>query len=471
MNQLFANPVAAMMQGHAAAQGVNDIRRNNALNRLYQEQGAGIASGDPQALNALAQLDPMAALDVRRVNAQERRADRGLQIDEERLGMAKQQARLAAEQLVQAGRAAEVQAEAEETRRIVEDMGTALGRGDMQTFEALKMALGDDFAAMSPDTFPAFAAMAGASVSGMYDAMDAAQGPSGGDRYKTVGGQLVDLYADGGPAPVAGVDGRGAGTTVYDPATGNPLVSIGGVPSGQNPQTTNTPRDGGKLSQKLSENDAATLMAMSDAATSAAEIASLATQLETVAPNVGYTGFGGGLVGAVDDVIGVLPGDSGARGAFKSLAMEAQLSFTEKTKGAITDREMGMFREAVPNLGQKPAANKAIAQVMRAGAKRVQDRNAFFETWARKHGTLEGAQEVWGEFMQDNPVIVDDGAGGVKAAPGGDWKGYVNRMPAAAYTPQIIMGLSKEELAQVPVERMTEAQLDALEIRMQQVEK
>lgn len=205
MNQLFANPVAAMMQGQMAAQGVNDIRRNNALNRLYQEQGPAIAAGDPQGINALAQLDPMAAADLRMAGAREKRADRGLQIDEERLGMAKQQARLAAEQMMQAGRAAEVQAEAEQTRRIVEDMGTALGRGDLQTFEALKGTLGDDFAGMSPETFPAFAAVAGASVSGMYDAMDAATPKPD---YVTINDQIVDRNAPGGPAavPVSGLE-------------------------------------------------------------------------------------------------------------------------------------------------------------------------------------------------------------------------------------------------------------------------
>jgi hypothetical protein len=38
--------------------------RTNALAQLYQTQGPGIAAGEPGALNALAQFDPMAAMDV-----------------------------------------------------------------------------------------------------------------------------------------------------------------------------------------------------------------------------------------------------------------------------------------------------------------------------------------------------------------------------------------------------------------------
>lgn len=95
---VIANPGASFQQGAlnalAGGQQMQQVRqqreemaRANALADLYRTQGQGIASGDAQALNALAQLDPMAALDVRRNMAAEQRANRGLEMQETRLGL------------------------------------------------------------------------------------------------------------------------------------------------------------------------------------------------------------------------------------------------------------------------------------------------------------------------------------------------------------------------------------------------
>ncbi|WP_217354813.1 phage tail tip lysozyme [Ruegeria atlantica] len=287
-------------------------------------------------------------------------------------------------------------------------------------------------------------------------------------RFKVVGNQLYDLAAEGGPA-VVGTSQRTPGFSVTTP-DGTTVTHgwQGNTPPGQNGNTTATPRNPGQLGKELSKKDAAALEEINNAARTATDIESLATQLETIASQVGYTGPGGELYGRVDDIVGFLPGDSGARGAFKSLAMEAQLTFTEKTKGAITDREMGMFRAAVPNLGQTQEGNMAIAQVMKAGAARAQTRAAFFENWARKHGSLEGAQEVWSEYMRDNPLIAEEG-NGIKANPEGDWQSYLNRQPAMSYTPESILQMDLNQLSMVPVEKMTGPQLDALERRFQEL--
>jgi len=66
------------------------IRQRNALADLYRTQGAGIASGDPAAMNALAQIDPMAAFDMQRQRAGDARADAQLQMERDRLGMARE---------------------------------------------------------------------------------------------------------------------------------------------------------------------------------------------------------------------------------------------------------------------------------------------------------------------------------------------------------------------------------------------
>ena len=63
-NQVDA--AGSMARGNALAQQVNDMRQQRQLADLYRTQGAGIASGDQNALNALAGIDPMAAMSARR---------------------------------------------------------------------------------------------------------------------------------------------------------------------------------------------------------------------------------------------------------------------------------------------------------------------------------------------------------------------------------------------------------------------
>ncbi|MEK0162728.1 hypothetical protein VWX35_08985 [Phaeobacter sp. A36a-5a] len=66
--------VNALSQSSMAAQQTNQVRGQNALRNLFQTQGADIAAGQPQALNALAQLDPMQAVQMQsaRQNMQSR---------------------------------------------------------------------------------------------------------------------------------------------------------------------------------------------------------------------------------------------------------------------------------------------------------------------------------------------------------------------------------------------------------------
>ena len=53
-------------QGMKAGAGMAGMQRQAEIQNMYKTHGAGIAAGDQNALNALAQFDPMAALDVSR---------------------------------------------------------------------------------------------------------------------------------------------------------------------------------------------------------------------------------------------------------------------------------------------------------------------------------------------------------------------------------------------------------------------
>lgn len=218
--------------------------------------------------------------------------------------------------------------------------------------------------------------------------------------------------------------GKGFSVTTPDGTT----IEYGGsagTAMGQNPAATATPRDPARLARNLSDADTAEITRNRELAAAAGDLESIAGQMEVLAPRLGYTGPFGNVYGAVDDMVGVLPGESGPRGAFRSLATEAQLTFTAKTKGAITDREMASFSAAVPGLTQTKEGNAAIAQVLRAGAQRVQARAQFMEEYAAKKGSLEGAQAAWQNFMNANPIITEGEAGNIVVRGDGDWRPYL----------------------------------------------
>jgi hypothetical protein len=172
----------SMAQGLETGRLANTVRRENALAQLYQEQGPGIMAGDPNALNALAGIDPMAGLGVQGAR---------LGMDERRLGMdaTRQNMRISEEKLRMAyaeteARAAQAAAQMSAEQRAAE--AAKLERG----LSALA-------GAQSPEQWDAFAAanqpelvgqfenreMLFAQALGLKAALErqAQQGPQGGE--------------------------------------------------------------------------------------------------------------------------------------------------------------------------------------------------------------------------------------------------------------------------------------------------
>lgn len=84
--------VARYSQGLATGQQQNQIETQNALAGLYKTQGAGILAGDQGALNALAGIDPNAAMGMQ--SAQLGMQSTRLGMDAQRQGMAATQQRM-----------------------------------------------------------------------------------------------------------------------------------------------------------------------------------------------------------------------------------------------------------------------------------------------------------------------------------------------------------------------------------------
>ncbi len=443
----------SMAQGINNANAFNTVNRQNALADLYQSQGAGILAGDQNALNALAGHDPAAALGIQQTQ-------QGMQFAEN------QDARLTrAEQRQVAQQAAGLSAAelTQQTQAWEDAIAMGMAANSPQEWDAI---VGQSMPELVGQ-FENRPALVNKAI-GIVEVMKLAASAEPTDEY----GRYAAEEQAAGRQPLTRIEfahaKRGAGTVVYGP-DGTPIVSIGGqggvVPTGQNTDTTATPRDADTLMSKLSEADAAAIRKGREAAVTAETLGGIAEQLEVLAPKVGYTGPGGGIYGAVDDLVGFLPGDEGARGAFRSLSTEAQLTFTEKTKGAISEKEMALFAAAVPSLRGRPEANMLVAQILRAGAARVQTRSNFMEAWAGKRGSLQGANEAWQAYRDSTAILVEDANGNLSVQQEGDWRAYIGRQASVDLTPEVIGGMAIEELksleGQIPT--MTIQQLDAYE--------
>lgn len=418
----------SFIAGQEARRQADAAAEINRMQQFLAQNGQAIFAGDQNALGALAGMGAQGletAMGLR--NSQEERAARLAAQEREAVlrGREDQAWKWKVEEYAASKTAAERAAEAQEIE------------------EGTKMAL----MAETPEQFDQIVTQAGMpEYAGMFDQREMLAA-----RFMTVADILKQGQSDA-PESYQALEMRARsgglqpGTPEYEAfmlsggkAESGMAVSIGpdgqlefrqgpgvtGTAVGQNPAVTNTPRDPNKLARNLSDADAAQITANRELAQSAGDLESIANQMEVLTPKLGYTGPGGGIYGAVDDALGVLPGDSGARGAFRSLATEAQLTFTAKTKGAITDREMASFAQAVPSLSQTPEGNKAISQVLRAGAQRVQARAQFLEEYAAANGSLQGAQAAWQKFMQDNPIISQGEAGNLVVRGDGDWRAYI----------------------------------------------
>ncbi len=470
--------VNSLAQGTRAAAMTNQVRQQNALADLYRTQGAGIAAGDQNALSALAAQDPMAARAVQEQIASGNRADAQLSLNQRASNRSDAQLRLnmqASERLTAAEAravedhkakvgAAQAATEAAQAEQVLFGAAQLIQQGDLPG--ANKMLMDVDLIPV-PLTDPSqFAIVAGKSKA-VIDALKTANERN----TVNVGGILYEIPAKGPPIALTEKQETLGQQIEVISADGTSLrVGERGLAPGQDPTTTATPRDGGKLSEALSKADAAYLDSERTKARSAEELEGVAERLETLGPRIGYTGPGGKAYGALDDAVRVLPGDEGARAAFRSDAVLAQLTFTEKTKGAITDLEMALFAAASPNLGNTPEGNKMIAQILRAGAVRVQTRAKFMEAYAGKRGSLEGAEGAWDAYMADNPILVE-GSSGLTVMREGDWRSAVNDKQAIDYTPQAIMGVSSiSELEGIFDSLNTSAQIDAAMKRLDELE-
>ena len=222
----------AMSAGNALAAQTNALRRDNQLADLYQSQGAGLVAGDQGAVNALAAIDPNAALGIKD-------ATRGMAWAEEDRIAAKAEGKRLAEEAMKAN-AASLTAEqiAAEKKAISEGLSGAAffyQKGDEAGYNNFLAQQGMDPSQFGFADFPAHAAM----FEGALEAMNGFAPPAGPEwrpatpeEAATYGAAAGQFNTKTGEFKKSG-DGNGVTQTITNPDGTTTTIQVGGSGDGK----------------------------------------------------------------------------------------------------------------------------------------------------------------------------------------------------------------------------------------------
>lgn len=245
-NPAVANIPGAYAQGMQRGHDMQEMRRQNALAQLMQEQGPAILAGDKNALAQLAQVDPRAAMDFQKqhlgMDATRLGMDstrQSMAISAEQLQMARERARLQAEQHARGISREEAAAESAKIERVLQG---AMAAQDEASYNAWLAQNGVDPAQFS------FAEreLHFASALGVKDYMDVkakeaamAAGPPPADEY----GRYVQEEMAAGREPLSRIDYAQAkkGTEIIYGPDGQPIIQRG--PGSMKPLTESQSKD------------------------------------------------------------------------------------------------------------------------------------------------------------------------------------------------------------------------------------
>lgn len=223
------NFLAGIQQANQAAAQQNGFQREQAMNQLYQTQGAGIANGDPAALNALAGFSPQAAVDIRG-------AQQNMAFDAEKMDYFRQDAKAKAAANVASLSAAEAAAKAAKIDQAIA-AGTAAQNPD-QWDQTMRSFGAPEYVGQFENRGPIIASAMGvkdalaAAAAAQKDARDAAAGPEWrpatpeeAKAQGAVAGQINTKTGKFDPQnPPSGMkvesDGRGGFSIVQGPGAG-----------------------------------------------------------------------------------------------------------------------------------------------------------------------------------------------------------------------------------------------------------
>lgn len=202
----FVNTLA---QSTRAAGMANQNKRQNALAQVFQDHGPGIANGDKNALNILAQHDPQAALGFKQTQ-------QTMKFDQDKMRMLRDEAKRAAQMHAVNLSAAERQQAAEHLQGILQGAAALYQQGDRAGFQSWVQQNGLDPAQYPFDQFPSHLAKAAGTIEALTEAADYMAGPE-----PLSGPGKVQADIDAGLLPED------------TPLRNGPLVQIGDAPGGK----------------------------------------------------------------------------------------------------------------------------------------------------------------------------------------------------------------------------------------------
>lgn len=227
-------------RGMVAGQRVADQRQKNMLREFYQTNGQGIMSGDPQALNALAGIDPNAAMKVQAQRLDQDRVRLGMDATRLNMQQAEQQMAMLSreEQRAIEDRAASmsVAERAAAAERLQQAATMGLQAQSPEQFDSIMQSMGLDQYVGQFANREALAAR-GLSTADAFKRYDEANAPDDAERYRAVGGNVYDWQPEGGGAPRVVSSGPGTEEVVIGP-DGNPILYRG--PAGGSAKFTET---------------------------------------------------------------------------------------------------------------------------------------------------------------------------------------------------------------------------------------
>lgn len=173
----------------------------------------------------------------------------------------------------------------------------------------------------------------------------------------------------------------------------------------------NTPQDSKNAANRLDDER--------NEAKSASRLKDAISVMRQAQENAGYTGVGGEFYDKADQVLeGIsggyvgLPGSPEARAVLKSGGLKFVMEQVEASKGAISDKEMEIFRQASPGLGQTPAGNKILLDIAEKVADRQLLRLQEMELWRSERGSLDGFESAWSQWIKENPIVSTEAMSG-----------------------------------------------------------
>lgn len=325
--------MGSMSRGMAVGQQQNQIGKENALASLYQTQGAGIAAGEPGALNALAGIDPMAAMGVQ---------SNRLGMDAQRLGMdatrqsmtlQSEQAKRQAAEYAKGLSAEQRMAEAAQLEQGLSGAAFFYSKGDRQGYEAFLQQNGIDPAQFSFDQFPAHAATMG----GVLEVLKTFT-PEPYKPQSALGKFEADRAAGAVPA---GAEFKSEGTTVI-----------------------NNMGEGSKFYDELDKGQAGMFQTLMDEGVQAGRTLQQVDRLDQILKATPT-----GAVAAFKTMLGEygIPTE-GLDNLQAAQALVNQIVPQQRQPGSgpMSDADLALFKQSVPRLINQPGGNEIIISRMRA---------------------------------------------------------------------------------------------------------